>query len=141
MFLLLFYSGSSLIAQNEQAPEVVQTSFNKMYPHATVIEWEFDDGLWEVELEDAQGELEVLFTDNGNWVETVRELKRRALPASIKSKVKAEYPMHRLDEVERVWQSDFDGYRIEMENRKSEVILMVTPDGVITNVVIEDEDD
>lgn len=139
LFVICLFSSSFLIAQKAPSTQI-QNTLVQLYHDATDVDWEFEDGKWEAEFDIDHQEFEVRFDQDDQWLETAQELKCRDLPAQIKEKVRSDYPSYRLDDVERIWMSDFEGYRIELEKWRSEITLLVAMDGTIVSAETEVEE-
>jgi len=124
--------------QKVNIPENVQASFQKMFPAATDIEWEMEDeNKWEAEFKIEEKEVSACFTSEGEWIET--EYAVESLPETIETIINESYPGFEIDEVEIVESPEFNGYEVELKNGKEEMEIMVTRQGEIMEVEIEEE--
>ena len=139
LFVICLFSSSFLIAQKAPSTQI-QNTLVQLYPDATDVDWEFEDGKWEAEFDIDHQEFEVRFGQDDQWQETAQELKCRDLPSQIKEKVRLDYPSYRLDDTERIWMSDFEGYRIELEKWRSEITLLLAMDGTIVSAETQVEE-
>ena len=97
MFAILMISlvtSSKLYAQEmegKDVPEAVKTSFQKEYSTVKKVDWEKEDGNYEVAFEMNKTEYSVLFDAEGNKIETEMEIKTSELPKTVSDYVKANY--------------------------------------------------
>lgn len=126
--------------QKVEVPEKVLTSFEKMFPTATDIEWEVEnENEWEAEFGLDGKEGSACFTIGGEWLETEYEVE--SLPETIETILNETYPGYEIDEIEIVESPDFNGYEIELENGEEEIEIMVTMQGEILEVEISEKED
>jgi hypothetical protein len=130
----------SCCQQKVEAPEKVLTSFEKMFPAATDVEWEMEnENEWEAEFDMDGKEVSACFTSVGEWIET--EYKVETLPETIETIVNETYPGFEIDEIEIVESPEFKGYEIEMEKGEEELEIKVTHQGEIIEVEISEKED
>lgn len=130
----------------EPTPEVkdMYEVFAEMYPDATDVEWEEEDGYWEVEFEiGGYMECEALFDQNGNWLCTTSEIDACDVPQFVFDALEAsEYAEAELDddEVEYIETPEGCYYVLELELGEYEIELAVAEDGTITVLECELDD-
>ena len=125
--------------QKVEVPEKVLTSFEKMFPAATEVEWEMEnEDEWEAEFEMDGKEGSACFTIGGEWVETEYEVE--TLPETIETIVNETYPGFEIDEIEIVEMPDFSGYEIELKNGEDEMEILVNQEGEILEVEISEDE-
>ena len=130
----------SCCQQKVEVPEKVLTSFEKMFPAATEIEWEMEnENEWEAEFEMEGKEVSACFTNVGEWLET--EYAVDSLPETIETIVNETYPGFEIDEIEIVESPEFKGYEIELEKGEEELEIQVTNQGEILEVEISEKED
>jgi len=144
--LLYFFTGTFIVllfsCSNEPAkvPEKVSTAFDEMFPGSANIEWEMDDeGIWEVEYNFRGTELESSFNENGEWLETERELEIENIPEKILKTLSLNYKEWKIEEAEFVKRPDFSGYEINLEKGNYKTEVLVSADGEIVETVTEIE--
>ena len=129
----------SCCQQKVEVPEKVLTSFEKMFPAATEVEWEMEnEDEWEAEFEMDGKEGSACFTIGGEWVETEYEVE--SLPETIETIINETYPGFEIDEIEIVEMPDFSGYEIELINGEDEMEILVNQEGEILEVEISEDE-
>jgi len=119
--------------QKVNIPDSVKVSFEEMFPDATEVEWEMEnDNGWEADFELDGKEASACFTINGEWIETEYEVED--LPETIETIVNETYPGYKIDEIDMVESPEFNGYEIELENGEEELEILVTRNGEIVEV-------
>lgn len=88
MIIILFalITGISINSQDlkeSDVPSAVKTSFTSMYPQATGVKWEKENGKYEAEFREKGTETSVLFESSGTYVQTEVEIPVSSLPAGI----------------------------------------------------------
>ena len=112
--------------------KTVREFIAKKYPGATVREFDYDDGLLEVEIVHEGRAKEVYFNGAGSWVKTEWDVRRNELPAPVASAVAAsQYASWKIDDIEYVQTPSAEYYLIELEQGSSEVRLRITASGEI----------
>ncbi len=126
--------------QKAEVPEKVLTSFENMFPSAVDVEWEMEnENEWEAEFEMDGKESSACFTIGGIWVETEYEIE--SLPETIETILNETYPGFKISEIEIIETPDFKGYEIEMVKGEEEIEILVTSDGEVIEVEIDEEKD
>ena len=126
--------------QKVETPEKVLTSFEKMFPAATDIEWEMEnENEWEAEFLMDGKEGSACFTIDGEWVETEYEVE--SLPETIETIINETYPGFEINEIEIVESPEFNGYEIELEKGEEELEIHVTNQGEILEVEKSEKED
>ena len=75
LFALLFAFAQTAFAQASKVPEAVKMAFAKAYPSADDVDWELEDGHYEVEFEMADDkEMSIVYDANGALLETEVEI-------------------------------------------------------------------
>lgn len=139
LFALLSVFIISCNQQNVNIPEKVQASFDELFPLATEVEWEMEDeNEWEAEFEMDGKEASACFTSEGEWLETEYEVE--SLPETIETIINETYPGFEIDEIEMVESPEFNGYEIELKKGEEEIEILVSAEGEIIEVEMEEED-
>lgn len=115
-----------------EAFEKVKASFERMYPAATVTEWELEkNNIYEVEFLHEDVEYEADFTADGQWLSTERDLRVDEMPTAVSESLKAsEWANWHIDEIEQLSipeQKEF--YEVEVEQGEEKHYLYYLPDG------------
>ena len=89
LLAVLFAFAQTAFTQASKVPEAVKMTFAKAYPNADDVEWELEDGNFEVEFEmtDDQ-EMSVVYDANGIVLETELEIAFSALPQAAQEALK-----------------------------------------------------
>ena len=101
------------------------------YPTAQVVEYDYDDGLLEVEIWHENKEKNVYFNGAKNWVRTEWDIKRTELPTAVTNTVEKQYAGFAIDDIEYVQTPSGDYYRIELERGDNERELRIDAAGNI----------
>ncbi|MGI9526735.1 MAG: PepSY-like domain-containing protein [Weeksellaceae bacterium] len=119
----------SIYAQEIPASKVpahIQTSFKEKFAKATDIEWEKKGELYEVEFEMNQynEEYKAYYDIKGDLVKYKVELSDQNIPAVVSNVIKSNYPIYKIDEVEKIVQKNVTTYKVEIENDEEEEIVI-----------------
>ncbi len=118
----------------------VRSEFNRMYPDAWDVEWEYDGVYWEVNFETGSRpngiDHEAWFDMSGNWLGTKTELLMAAVPQNIKDFLAAskEYANAQIaDMTVDYYETPAENfYRFEIYLLGIESLVDVTEDGKVT---------
>ena len=100
------------------------------YPNALVREFDWDDGLLEVEIYHEGKEKSVCFDGAGRWVKTEWDVRLSELPDAVRTAIAgSQYASYRVDDIEYVQTSGTEYYWIELERGDSEATLRVDASG------------
>lgn len=116
-------------------PADIQSELSKFvaqkYPGAVIMDTEFDDGEFEVEIVHEGRGKGVYFSKDYNWLRTECDVRKNELPAAVLAQLNASYPSWKIDDAEYVETPSGDWFKIELEKGDSEVKIRITPAGVI----------
>lgn len=131
--LTLVQAGGNPGQGNGQMVNVEISSFvHQKYPGARIVEYDYDDGLLEVEIFHEYLEKEVYFNGRNQWVYTEWDIRPNALPQAVKDAIAAsQWATFEIDDMEYVQTPQQEYYLIELENGNREVELRVKADGTI----------
>ena len=101
------------------------------YPTAQVLEYDYDDGLLEVEIWHENKEKNVYFNGAKDWVRTEWDITRNELPTAVTNTVEKQYAGFSIDDIEYVQTPTGDYYRIELERGDNERELRIDAAGKI----------
>jgi hypothetical protein len=77
-------------------------------------------------------EKNVYFSKQEQWQYTEWNVRSLDLPKAVKDAIKkSEFSRFRIDDVDYIQKSSGDYYKIELERRDLDVVLLITPQGVI----------
>ena len=95
-------------------------------------EYDYNDGLLEVEILHDGREKSVFFNGAKEWVSTEWDVRRNELPAAVTDALAAsQYASYRIDDIEYVQNPSGEYYALELEQGDREVMLRITADGTI----------
>ncbi len=130
MIIVLVFS---LFACAQKPPKNVADQFAAKFPAITKVAWDQEEpGEWEAEFKMNGTEASASFDNNGNWLETEQEVKKKDLPALVREAVDAAYKDWSIEEVVSIETPDFTGYEFGIKKGKTEMEILVSPDGKIT---------
>lgn len=118
-----------------EVPGVVKDSLKAKYPDVYVYEWEKKKKMYEAEFIIKGIKYEALFTKEGIWVSTTRDIKQKDVPQEVwNSLSKTEYTAWKIDDIEEHNTPKYERlYEIELKLNKQKVVLYFTPDGTRTD--------
>lgn len=83
------FLGQTTFAQASKVPELVKSAFSKAYPSADDVQWELEDGNYEVEFELAEDqEMSVVYDASGSLLETEVPIQFSDLPQAMQDALK-----------------------------------------------------
>ena len=109
----------------------VKNSILEKYPAAQILEYDYDDGLLEVEIWHENKEKNVYFNGAKNWVRTEWDITRNELPTAVTNTIETQYAGFRIDDIEYIQTPSGDYYRIELERGDNERELRIDAAGNI----------
>lgn len=118
----------SPVAPNGSVEEYIATE----YPDATILDFEREGGITEVDILDGGVVRELYFDAAGAWLRTETELRVAELPDAVRQAIAAsEYASWQIDDVTNIIEGAGEFYLIELESGEREVVLRISPSGVI----------
>ena len=142
---VLVLAGITAYAGNvkpENVPVAVKQSFMKMYPEAKEVKWEMEGKNYEAEYKKNKQELEAVFTPEGTFLQTEKELKSiNDLPKEVLAAANKEFAGYKLSEAEWVETADKKiHYMVTATKGKAEYELLYNASGVLEKKTEEKED-
>ena len=115
-------------------PSVVENSFSQQYPEAMGVNWEKDTensiSYLKAEFKQNGVEVEAWYNIDGTWVKTETDFFGN-LPTAVADYIATHYNGFRTDDMEYVETPTEKYYKIELEQGKHEVELMITETGEV----------
>ena len=128
------------VVQSEGAPAIspqapngsVEEYIAMEYPNATILDFEREGGITEVDILDGGVVRELYFDASGTWLRTETELRTADLPQAVKQAIaESEYASWQIDDVTNIVEGAGEYYLIELEKGEREINIRITPSGVI----------
>ncbi len=105
---------------------------SQKYPGANVLEYDYDDGLLEVEIFHESREKSVYFNGADIWVKTEWDIRYNELPETVSAAIRnSQYGSYRIDDIEFIQNPNREFYRIELEGGNQEIKLNIDTQGRI----------
>lgn len=131
--------GEVSLKQPDAAPDngqlvnaTVSEFITTKYPGALIVEYDYDDGLLEVEIRHEGREKEVYFNGRNEWVYTQWDIRLSELPQAVSAAISAsQWATFAIDDLEYVQTPGGEYYLVELERGKQEVELRITAQGDI----------
>ena len=125
----------SAYARDDYNPRLITEPIKKFikarYDNARIVEADYDDGLLKVEIVHKRKEKNVYFSKD-EWQYSEWDIRATELPRAVTEAIaKTEYSAYRIDDVNYIQKSSGDYYKVELERRDFDVVLLITPQGVI----------
>ena len=101
--------------KQRDVPAAVMTSFSSLYPNASKVKWETEDGMYEGSFLTDKKETSLLFSRDGILVQTENEITLADLPSGVLEYVSKEHPGATIEEASKV--TDIKGvvnYEVEI---------------------------
>lgn len=121
-FASVFFLGinTAVMSQDmlpEQVPSVVLNTFDRAFPDAVDVEWEWERDLYSVEFELGRRDHEVWLNESGDIVRQKEDLSSGDLPRSVIDAVNARFKDGRIDDVEKITEGKRVIFEIEVDTR------------------------
>jgi len=126
-------------ARDVAPPNNLQQKFLTDFPNASDVEWETAGSIYEVDFEVRFRDFKAFYSNDGNLLMVVEEIRRSALPAVVKNAAEAKYPKYRIEDIRKIRRGTETVYKVDMEKSFSdmEVTLFVKSDGVVLDERID----
>ena len=97
-----------------------------------MVEYDYDDGLLEVEIWHENREKKVCFNGRNAWVRTEWDIRRHELPQTVVEAIAAsQWASFEIDDIEYVQTPAGEYYLVELERGDREVELRIDSEGTI----------
>lgn len=107
----------------------VKEAFGKQFHGARDVEWEYSNGVYEVDFEIGDTDYEAWYDEDAQLIMYKFDSRAANLPAAVQKAIAVNYPGYRIDDVEKVFKGSTVGYHIEIESRKNEIEVYYLEDG------------
>ncbi len=94
----MFTLGNVIYAQSGGVPTAAKTTFAKLYPHATGLKWDKEDGGYEASFTENRKAMSLLFDTKGQLKETETDIAVTELPATVRDYVAKQMPGKKIRE-------------------------------------------
>jgi len=88
--------------KEREVPVAVVSKINSLYPDASKMKWEGEDGMYEASFMSDKKELSVLLTRDGQVIVTEEEVATNSLPGSIMQYIGMHHPTSKVSEANLV---------------------------------------
>lgn len=125
-------SGKPGQGNGQMIPAEVADFIETKYPGARIVEYDYDDGLLEVEIWHENREKKVCFNGRNAWVRTEWDIRRHELPQTVVEAIAAsQWASFEIDDIEYVQTPAGEYYLVELERGDREVELRIDSEGTI----------
>ena len=119
----------------DDVSKVIKDFIANKYPNSKILEIDNEGKFVEVEILDNKIKRELLFAENGNWINTKTELRINQVPAQILSALRSsEYSTYRIDDIDHYLTPSEEYYIFELESKNGDVELKINVDGTVSVV-------
>ncbi len=117
-----------------QVPSVVISQFDIDFPKGKDIEWELKNDVYNVEFEQGWGkDFEAWYTADGKQIKVEEETTKSDLPKAVVAAIQESYPSYKIDDIEKITESENVTYKVEVEKQALEQTLFLNEEGTIIN--------
>ncbi|MDB4291798.1 PepSY-like domain-containing protein [Maribacter sp.] len=142
LFAAAIGSGIYAFGTNEDAPQKVKEAFAKKFPAVKKVKWEKEsDTEWEGEFKMKGMEFSANFLEDGTWKETEHEIKKKAIPANVKTTLDTEFSGYKIEEAELSETQEGSVYEFELEMGEEELEVVIDTNGKLVSKKIMSEDE
>lgn len=113
----------------DRVPSVVVNEFQKQFPKATDVDWEMDEGAYQVEFEIDRLDHEVWFDQAGRILRHKEEISTRSVPEAVKSAIRDRYRGYRIVEADKLTRGDNSVYKLEIKRLWKDMDVVVDEKG------------
>lgn len=116
-------------------PQAITDAINKMYPGATVLEFDSEKTGFEVDILHNNIYKDVYFNTGNEWLYTEWDIKEASVPTIVMNAYKAsEYKDYRIDDIDVIENPTGVFYVLELEKGNDEVKMTISAEGNIEDV-------
>lgn len=116
--LTVTFSACGQKVKEKDVPAVVKEAFQKQFAGAKEVEWEKEEGKYEVEFEQNDQEMSAVFTADGMLEETEIEIKKEALPSAVLTYLNTNYRGEKIKEAAKITKANGEvNYEAEVKGK------------------------
>lgn len=142
LFAAAIGSGIYAFGTGADAPQKVKDAFAKKFPAVKKVKWEKEsDTEWEGEFKMNGTEFSANFLEDGTWQETEHEIKKKSIPANVKTTLETEFQGYKIEEAELSETAEGSVYEFELEKGEEELEVTIDTNGKTVNKKIKSEDE
>lgn len=118
----------------EQIPQSIASTINKMYPNASILEYDNENQGIEVDILHNGIHKEVVFDTNSNWKYTEWDIHATEVPEIVMNAFKAsEYKNDKIDDIDVIEKTEGIFYVFEIERGNTDLHITIHATGIIVN--------
>jgi len=126
----------------DKAPQKVKEAFQKKFPTVSSVEWEKESETeWEAEFKMDKIKYSANFSENGTWIETEHEVRKKDIPKNVYNSLMIEFPGYEIEGVEISETKDGSFYEFEIERKKKTMEVVIDKNAKIIKKTKVDERD
>ncbi len=119
-------------------PSVIVNNFHQIYPKAHDVEWELDAERYKVEFKTGYGtDHEIWFDKTGKQIRHKEEISKSSLPKKVLDKISINFGNYRVDDVEKITESDQTIYKLELKSFTEEWKVVFDNEGNVLSKVAD----
>ena len=100
--LMFAFANINLFAKGDETPAAVKSKFSSLYPNATSVKWEKENGKYEASFKNDNASMEALFDEQGNLIESETEIKTSDLPKTALDYLAKNKPGEKVKEASKI---------------------------------------
>ena len=112
----------------------VEETFKKEFPEAQFVRWTEGTDYSRVDFVLMDYRLGALFSNDGQLLETHRDLIYNQLPLTVMKGLEKDFPEADFSQIEEISNSDGTKYKLQVETKKRYYTVLATADGTISIV-------
>ena len=132
-----YYSAPSLATQ---PVAVIKAAFDKKFPNATDIEWRVSKGIYSIDFEINGVDYEAWYDSKASLLMYKHDIFNNELSPAVASAVASDYPGYIIDEVEKVYKGNINGFYIELDKNKEDIHVFYNEDGSFISKTLWEDD-
>lgn len=139
VFALLVVACDKKEAESANVPVAVKDAFTASFQHTTDVEWEEENGNFEVDFKSGEQKKTALFSPDGKLIETETEIKPTELPVPVQATLESKYHGLEVKEAEKITRGSETRYEAEIAKGSQELEIILSEDGTIISEKAEDD--